>query len=418
MRFALAFLVLAGSALKGGEASPSGPKDDLLAVKAGKIITISGEDIVDGVILIRDGKIESVGKGLEIPWDAKVLDVSKQTVVPGYVETHTSRGVDRANENVPSVPFVSTFDSVNPLDPYFEEALRQGITTMFVAPGNGTMIGGQGCVLKPVGSITESMTLVKNHALKLSLEPRAGMSRMAHLAALRRELDEVLEYLKEHEEKRKEVPTAAGGTPTGPAPEMEIKREVMAKFLQGKLTAFVYCPTASDVLRAIELSKKYKFKMKLVLGRDTWKAAADIAREKLEVILPADMIFWETDEEKHEEVLRVLPAIFAKAGVKYAFQTEISGTGSGYLWYQAAAAVRHGLPRADALRAVTRTPAEILGIDARVGSIEKGRDANLVVLTGDPLDARTWVDQVLVEGKTVYDRSKDSKLKRILGAEK
>lgn len=411
MRLVLALLVLAAPF-----AAP--PKDDVVVVKAGRIITVSGEEIVDGVIVIREGKIEAVGKGLEVPWDAKVIDVSKQTVVPGYVETHTSRGVDRANENVPSVPFVSTFDSVNPLDPYFEDSLRQGITTMFVSPGNGTMIGGQGCVLKPVGSITETMTLVKNHALKLSLDPRPGMSRMAHLAALRRELDEVLDFLKDHEEKRREVPTAAGGAPAGPAPEMEIKREVMAKFLQGKLTAFVYCPTASDVLRAIELSKKYKFRMKLVLGRDTWKAADDIAKEKLDVILPADMIFWETDEEKHEEVLRVLPAIFAKAGVKFAFQTESSATGSGYLWYQAAAAVRHGLSRADAIKAVTRIPAEILGIEARVGTIEKGKDANLVVLTGDPLDARTWVDQVIVEGKTVYERSKDTKLRRILGAEK
>jgi len=410
MRIGLAILVLASS-------FGAARKDDVLAVKAGRIITVSGEEITDGIILIRDGKIEAVGKGIEVPWDAKVLDVSKQVVAPGFVETHTWRGVDRANENVPSVPFVSTFDSVNPLDPYFEDSLRQGITTMYVSPGNGTMIGGQGCVLKPVGAITEAMVLVKNHALKLSLDPRSGMSRMAHLAALRRELDEVVDYLKEHEEKRKEIPTAAG-TPAGPAPEMEIKREVMAKFLQGKLAAFVYCPTASDVLRAIELSKKYKFKMKLVLGRDTWKAAADIAREKLEVVLPPDMIFWETDEEKHEEVLRVLPAIFAKAGVKFAFQTEASSTGSGYLWYQAAAAVRHGLSKPDAIRAVTRTPAEILGIEARVGTIEKGKDANLVVLTGDPLDARTWVDQVLVEGKTVYERSKDAKLKRILGAEK
>ena len=410
MRIGLAILILA-------TAFPAPAKDDVLVVKAGRIITVSGNEITDGVIIIREGKIEAVGKGLEIPWDAKVLDASKQVVAPGFVETHTSRGVDRANENVPSVPFVSTFDSVNPLDPYFEDALRQGITTMFVAPGNGTMIGGQGCVMKPVGTITESMTLLKNHALKLSLDARPGMSRMAHLAALRRELDDVVDYLKNHEEKRREVPVSAGGAST-PAPEMEIKREVMAKFLQGKLAAFVYCPTAADVLRAIELSKKYKFRMKLVLGRDTWKAAPDIAREKLEVILPPDMIFWETDEEKHEEVLRVLPAIFAKAGVTFAFQTESSGTGSGYLWYQAAAAVRHGLPRADAIRAATRTPAQILGIDARVGSIEKGKDANLLVLTGDPLDARTWVDQVLVEGKTVYERSKDAKLKKILGSEK
>ena len=410
MKSSLAALILAASF-----GMPA--RDDVLVVKAGRIITAAGDEIVDGVIIIRDGKIEAVGKGLEVPWDAKVLDASKLVVAPGFIETHTSRGVDRANENVPSVPFVSTFDSVSPLDPYFEDALRQGITTMFVAPGNGTMIGGQGCVLKPVGSITESMIVFKNHALKISLDPRAGMSRMAHLAALRRELDEAVDYIKELDEKRKEVPTAAGA-PKGPPPEMEIKREVMSKFLQGKLPAFAYCGTASDVLRAIELSKKYKFRMKLVLGRDAWKAADEIAREKLEVILPPEMIFWETDEEKHVEVLRVLPAIFAKAGVKFAFQTETSSSGSGYLWYQAASAVRYGLPRADAIRAATRTPAEILGIENRVGSIEKGKDANLILLTGDPLDARTWVDQVVVEGKVVYERSKDSKLQRILGSEK
>jgi imidazolonepropionase-like amidohydrolase len=395
----------------------AGTGDESLVVKAGRIITVSGEDIADGVIVIRAGKIEAVGKGIEVPWDAKVLDATKQVVMPGFVEAHTFRGVDRANENIPSVPFVSTFDSVNPLAPYFEESLRQGITAMFVAPGNGNMIGGQGCILKPVGSITESMTVVKNHALKISLDPRPGMSRMAHLAALRRELDEVLDYLKDLDEKKREVPTAAG-SPAAPAPEMEIKREVMARFLQGKLAAFVYCPTSADVLRAVELSRKYKFKMKLVLGRDTWRAAEDIAREKLEVILPPDMIFWETDEEKHEEVLRVLPAIFAKAGVRFAFQTDDSSTGASYMWYQAGAAVRYGLPRAEALRAATRTPAEILGLDSRLGTVEKGKDANLLLLTGDPLDARTWVDRVIVEGSVVYERSKDAKLQKILGAEK
>lgn len=402
-------IVIALSAL------PGAARDEALVVKVGRILTISGEEITDGMIVIRDGKIEAVGKGIEVPWDAKVIDAPKSVAMPGFVEAHTFRGVDRPNENVPSVPFVSTFDSVNPLDSYFEESLRQGITTMFVAPGNWTMIGGQGCVLKPVGAITEAMTVVKNHALKISLEARPGMSRMAHLAALRRELDEVVEYLRDREEKRAEVPAAAGAPPT-PAPEMEIKREVMAKFLQGKLAAFVYCPTATDVLRAIELSKQYKFRMKLVLGRDTWKAAPDIAREKLEVILPGEMIFWETDEEKHEEVLRVLPAIFAKAGVKFAFQTDGSAVGSSYLWYQAAAAVRHGLPRAEALKAATLVPAETLGLGARLGSLEKGKDANILLLTGDPLDARTWVDQVIVEGSIVYERSKDTKLQRVLKA--
>ncbi|MBI4563491.1 MAG: amidohydrolase family protein [Planctomycetes bacterium] len=389
--------------------------DEPLVVKAGRILTMAGEDIAGGTILIRGGRIEAVGKDIDIPWDARVIDASNKVVLPGFVEAHTFRGLDRPNENLPSVPFVSTFDAINPLASAFEDALRQGISTLFVAPGNFTMIGGQGCVVKPAGTTTEQMIVVKNHALKISLQPRSGLSRMAHLAALRREFDALLEYLHELEEKKGEAVSSAEGSAELPA-EIESKREVLARFLHGKIPGFVYCPSATDVLKAIELSHQYKFKMKLVLGRDTWKAAADIAREKLEVILPPDMIFWETDEEKHEEVLRILPAIFAQAGVKFAFQTDGSSLGAGYMWYQAASAVRHGLPRDEALKAATLYPAQILDVADRCGSIEKGKDANLVILTGDPLDIQTWVDQVIIEGAVVYERSKDEKLKRILKA--
>lgn len=397
-------------------AGPVSAVDEIVIIKAGRIITGTGDEIRDGVIVIKGGRIEAVGKNLDAPWEGRVIDASDKVVIPGFIEAHATRGVDRPNENVPSVPYVSTFDAVNPLDPYFEECLRQGITTVFVSPGNGTMIGGQGCVLKPAGVTVEAMNVVKNHAMKLSLQPRGGASRMAHVAALRRELDEMLEYLQGLEEKKGEVPVAAGGKGAGAKPEIEVKREAMARLLQAKMPALVYCDTSSDVLRAIELSKRYKFRMKLVLGRETWRAAPDIAQEKLEVILPADMIFWETDDTRHEEVLRVLPTVFFKAGIPFAFQTDGSSLGAGYLWYQAASAVRHGLPRAEAIKAATLNPARILGLADRLGSLEKGKDGNLVVLTGDPLDAQTWVDQVLIEGSVVYERSKDAKLQRVLKA--
>jgi imidazolonepropionase-like amidohydrolase len=352
---------------------------------------------------------------VEIPFDAQVIDASKKVVMPGYVEAHSFRGTDSPNETIQSVPFVSTFDSIAPANPYFEDSLRQGITTIFVAPGNWTLIGGQGCIVRPTGITTEKMTVVKNHAIKLSLQPPQGVSRMAHLASLRKEFDDMLEYLRDLED-QKQVKTATG--PAAKSPEIEVKKETMARLLQGKTTGLVYCPTAADVLKAIELSKQYKFKMKLVLGRDTWKAAADIAKEKIDVVLPADCVFWEADEESHEETLRVLPAIFAKAGVTYSFQTDNGNLGSSYLWYQAATAVKYGLSRAEALKAATLNPAKLLGMEDRFGAIEKGRDGNLLILTGDPLDAQTWVDQVIVEGRVVYEREKDAKLQRVLDAKK
>lgn len=376
------------------------PDDTAVAIKGARVIPVSGPEIDGATILIRGGRIEAVGKDLEIPWDARVIDGAKKVVVPGFVEVHTTRGTDRPNERIASVPFVSTFDSINPVDPFYEDALRQGITTLCVMPGNDTMIGGQGCVVRPVGVTTESMMIVRNAAMKISLRPRPGVSRMAHLAALRKELHEASEALKDKK-----------GEP-------DPRREPMSRLLKGLLPAFVYCPTASDVHRALELADAYKLKVKLVLGRDGWKAAGEIAKKGVEVILDPELEYWESDEEKHEEVRRFGGDAIAKAGLKFALQTDGMPYGTSYLWYQAATAVRNGLSRAEALRAATLSPAEILGLGARIGSIDKGKDANLAVLTGDPLDAQTWVETVLVEGKVVYERSKDEKLKRVLEVKK
>lgn len=377
----------------------AGPDDAAVAIKGARVIPVTGPELENATILVRGGKIEAVGKNLEVPWDARVIDGAKKVVIPGFVEAHTARGTDRPNERLASVPFVSTFDSINPVDPYYEDALRQGITTVCVMPGNDTMIGGQGCVVRPSGVTTESMMVAKNVAMKISLRPKPGVSRMAHLAALRKELNDAVELLKEKK-------------------DADPRREPMSRLLKGLLPAYVYCPTASDVHRAAELAETYKFKAKLVLGRDGWKAAAEISKRGVEVILDPELEYWETDEEKHEEVRRFGAGPLAKAGVKMAFQTDAMPYGTSYLWYQAATAVKNGLTRAEALRAVTLAPAEILGLGSRVGSIEKGKDANLVVLTGDPLDAQSWVDTVLIEGKVVYERSRDEKLKRVLEVKK
>ena len=126
------------------------------------------------------------------------------------------------------------------------------------------------------------------------------------------------------------------------------------------------------VLRAVELSRKYKFKMQLVVGRDAWKAASNIRRLRRPVILDPQLVYWETDDKTHEEILRVPTRAFHKAGVKMIFSTDTSTFGSSYLWSQAATAVKYGLPRQEALKAVTLNPAEILGLQDRIGSIEKG----------------------------------------------
>jgi len=125
-------------------------------------------------------------------------------------------------------------------------------------------------------------------------------------------------------------------------------------------------------------------------------------------------VLWETDEDHDKEVRHVIPVEFHKAGVKYALEAQTGALATRYLWFQAATAVSFGVPRAEALRAITLTPAELIGVGDRVGSIEAGKDANLLLITGDPLDSKTWVDTVLIEGKTVYERKNDIRLRKLL----
>lgn len=388
--------------------------DEPVALKAGRIIPVTGPEIKDGVILIRHGKIEALGQNLEIPWNAQVIEVGDKTVMPGFVEAHTFRGLDRANENVPSVPFVSVADAIDPVSTYFEDALRDGITTMLVLPGNDTLIGGTGLIVKPHGRTVEAMLVKRYAGLKISLKP-FQTSRMGHLRNLRREFLELNEYLQERTEKLAEAKEKGDDALRQQWEEIDPRRTALVDLVEGRLPAFVYCERASDVLQAIALMKEYHFRMVPVLGPECYQAAPALARERLPAILDAQLITWERNEETEQEEMRVIPQIFAQAGVKpLAFLTEPTAYGSRYHWFQAATAVKYGMPREEALKCVTLYPAQIIGLGDRVGSLEKGKDANLIVLTGDPLDVRTWVEMVVIEGEVVYERAKDKRLEKLL----
>jgi imidazolonepropionase-like amidohydrolase len=185
------------------------------------------------------------------------------------------------------------------------------------------------------------------------------------------------------------------------------------------------------VPHALKLTHEYKLKTILVLGQQCYKAAKLVAASKLPVVLDPTLVFWETDPRTGEDKKIVLPKIYRDAGVKMTFQvTGIAGgssfrapdlpatLGTNYLWYQAATAVKYGLPVPDALEAISLRPAQVLGIDAMAGSIQPGKDADLVLLTGDPLKINTWVHSTLVRGKVVYERDQDRKLQHLLPSTK
>ncbi len=185
-RYSFSWLAVAALLAAGAGASAQ----EQLAIKGGRIVPVGKPPIEGGVVLIRDGKIQAVGgKDLPIPADYKVIDAAGKVVMPGFIDAHSSRGMDQANERNNNVPFLSVVDAIDPGQEYFEDCLRNGVTTVAIVPAEATMIGGQAAVIKTAGTYVDQM-IVKRHAgIKISLRPAEGRSRMSHLAALRKELD-------------------------------------------------------------------------------------------------------------------------------------------------------------------------------------------------------------------------------------
>jgi len=233
---------------------------------------------------------------------------------------------------------------------------------------------------------------------------------MGHMQRFRRYMSDLKNYMEDYEQRKADAKEDKKPFDE----EIDTRKQSMIDLLDNKLTAFIYCARASDVVKALDIVKTHKLKAVLVLHSDCYKAAGLIAKSKLPVVLSPETVVWYTNEETNEEEMKVVPAIFHKAGVRFAFQSEPSQYGRRYLWYQAATAVKHGMKRTEALKSITLYPAQFIGVGDRLGSIEAGKEATFVFLTGDPLDAQTWVDQVMIGGEVVYEKAKDQRLKKLL----
>jgi imidazolonepropionase-like amidohydrolase len=398
------------------------PSQDLVAVKASRIITVSGADLADAVILVRNGKIDAVGADVEVPWNAKVIDATGKVVMPTWVLAHTSGGIGGSNEQMANVPFLTVADSVDPSSEYFEEGLRNGIGCMHVIPGENTLIGGSGMVVRPYGRTVEEMTLRTRGGLKLSLAAPGG-SRIAQIRKLHRALQDAADAVQELARKKQEFEREKAA---GAAKEQEFnekldeKQQPVADLLDGKIRGFLYVPSAAEISEVARLRADYpKLDLVLVLGPACYKAADRIKELGLPAVLDDTLEHWETDPETEAESMVAIAKVFADAGVPLVFSIARGATGpTHYPWWQVATAIRGGVDRSAAVRALTLEAAKVLGLDGELGSIEPGKVANLQILTGDPLQVTTWVETVLLEGEVAYERATDARLKHLFGLEK
>ena len=151
-----------------------GAAQEQIAIKGGHIISVAKPPIDGGVILIREGRIQAVGKDIPIPSDYKIIDATGKVIMPGFIEVHSSRGMDQANERNNNVPFLSVMDAIDPGQEYFEDCRRNGVTTVAIAPGDDTMIGGQAAIIKTAGAIVDQMVMKRQAGVKISLKPGSG----------------------------------------------------------------------------------------------------------------------------------------------------------------------------------------------------------------------------------------------------
>jgi imidazolonepropionase-like amidohydrolase len=409
--------------------------DGNMVIKAGKVVTLAGEAIEDGTIVIESGRVTAVGKDLKYPWNAEVKEYPDSVAFPGFVETVTNSGMDRSNENIDVAAFLNVKDSIDPVNFFFEDALRGGITTINVQQGSNCVVGGMGYVVKPTGLTVEAMTIKRNSGTVMSASPKSGKSRATQALALRQAFGDLRRYLEETVQEKRDggdqatrealyqgreadEETKKGRPMSGdswkvedleliPRWEIDEKKAPLLDIVEGKRTVFFYCGSPADVHTAIRVAKDNGFLARtiLVLGSSCWKAADFIAEAGVPVVLSSVLVHTERDPVTGEETETFAPRIFQDKGVRFALRS--AGASAQSLWYQAALCVGHGLTREQAIAAITTTPAELLGLAKRLGTLEKGKDGNVVIHSGDPLSVTSHVEVVVIEGKQVYDRSTD-----------
>lgn len=405
-----------------------------LALQGGRIIPVVGEELAKGTLLIENGRITAIGETVEIPYDAMVVDVTGKVLFPGMIDPHSARGLDVANENLPVTPFLDVYDALDPSKLYFEDALRDGITAVHVIVANNCVIGGVSRVVRPIGMTPEEMTFDAPTALKLSVAPKSGFDRMVQMATLRETFLELADYLGDLAEKKYEDSLAEEDKKIDVGPEEARKRGAelirpedyddkhrnLVKLTRGELPAFVYAERAGDVSRAVQIAKDNGFleRTTFVVGPDCYKAVSELKAADRPVVLDEELLYREKDPLTGDIRETFVPKVFADAGVRFSLQPSPSGSlAERYLNYQAARCVRQGIPRKKALESITLNPARAMGLGERIGSLEVGKMADVVVFTGDPLDFNTWVEEVYIAGVRAYERKSDVRLQQLLGDE-
>lgn len=385
------------------------------AVKGGGIFTMNGSTLKKGVVLVKEGKIEKVGPDISIPSSYQVIDAQDFVIMPGLVSPRSFVGIssnwrNQSSINEPSQPIVPQLrvkHALEPQAPHFTFCRELGITTAMVTPGNMNVMGGQGCVVKTQGSVVDRM-IIKDKAvmmfgLGVSAKRKNEMpsTRMGISALMRENLIKAQEYQakKDRFEKKGKMEEFS----------RDLAMEALLPVLEAETPVMVHCERKDDILTALRIADEFDLNIILDGATDAYKLIEEIKERNIPVIL--EDLFRGAGSVEDKGFNPHNPALLAEAGIPVSFRvregswyTPGAGWSGGDLLETAAFAVKNGMSEKDALKAVTITPAQIAGVEERVGSLEEGKDADILILRGHPFKVRSIPEAVFVEGKLIYKR--------------
>ncbi|GAA4677094.1 amidohydrolase [Frondihabitans cladoniiphilus] len=389
---------------------PSVPSS-VTAVVGGRVVPVVGDPIEEGTVVIVDGVITEVGSGVVVPEGATVVDAAGRWVVPGFVEAHGHVGIheeangaagnDTNEMTDPNTAGVRALDAIDIDDEGFRDALSGGITSIVVKPGSGNAIGGQTVAIKTWGGrtvdeqvISESVSvksaLGENPKRVYGSKDKLPSTRMGVALVIRQAFEDARFYQAKRDD------AAAKGEPF----RRDLRLETLARVLDGELAWDQHTHRHDDIATAIRLSEEFGYRLVVNHGTEGNKLAAVLAEKNIPVIY-GPLFTSRSKVELRDRAISNL-AELAAAGVTVAITTDAPVVPINLLVLQASLAVKEGLPPKTALEALTINPARMLGLDSRVGALVPGLDGDVVIWSGDPLDATSRAEHVLIAGKTVY----------------
>ncbi len=417
------FAALAALLVLGGAPSVAKAQSRAVAIRGGTVIPIDGPVIPNGTVVLRDGKIAAVGANVSIPSGAEIVDARGKFVMPGLVDAMTSLGIAATDQNETGdqvTPQARVFESFNPFGEFgsgkpgplrMHESLSGGVTTMYIAPADATIIGGQGAVVKTAGANLDAMIVREPASIDMTLgempkktggRQKDPATRMAEVAMIRQTLIKAQEYARNKQ--------------ANPNLPRDLGMEALGRLLRREIPARLQANSATDIRSALRLAQEFNFELILDGGAASQVYKDTLSARKVPVVLGMVSHPFVSNEEipdpsEYPPVDETTASKLIQAGVKTAIATfsrafgSLAPAGSSkWILIDASIASGYGLSEEQVLRAVTLTPAEILGVQNRVGSLTVGKDADVLILGGEPLSVKTWVERVYVGGELVHTR--------------